>query len=120
MAGNLQLEGGTWHVRRAIPEAVLKAFGGRKILSQSLKTGSRCEAMALRMPILVRWQAEIRTCRAPTRAIGYACLLGKFLAARPNQGTISATHATVYNRCQPFKLDLAMPHPFHYELLPFP
>lgn len=62
-ANNLQLQGGTYHVRLAIPEDVRKAFGGRKILSQSLKTGLRSEAMNRRLPILAQWKANIATAR---------------------------------------------------------
>lgn len=64
MADNLELQGGTWHVRLAIPKDVQKAFDGRKILSQSLKTGSRREAMTLRLPIISGWKSAIKTARA--------------------------------------------------------
>jgi integrase len=63
MADNLELQGGTWHVRLAIPKDVQKAFGGRKIMSQSLKTGSRREAMNLRLPILTAWKSEVKAAR---------------------------------------------------------
>lgn len=64
MADNLELQGGTWHVRLAIPKDVQKAFGGRKIFSQSLKTGSRREAMSRRFSIIDGWKTAIKNARA--------------------------------------------------------
>lgn len=64
MADHLELQGGVYHVRLAIPPAVQKAFGGRRILSQTLRTGSRKEAMTRRHPILAAWQAQIDAARA--------------------------------------------------------
>ncbi|CRL48347.1 tyrosine-type recombinase/integrase [Pseudomonas sp. URMO17WK12:I11] len=64
MADNLEQQGGTWHVRKAIPKDVRKAFGGRKILSKSLETGLRSEAMKRRLPYLTQWTAEIAAARA--------------------------------------------------------
>ncbi|PHX37507.1 integrase [Pseudomonas sp. NZIPFR-PS5] len=64
MADNLELQGGTWHVRLAIPKDVQKAFGGRKILSQSLKTGSRREAMTRRLSVIDGWKDQIKAARA--------------------------------------------------------
>lgn len=66
MADNLELQGGTWHVRLAVPKDVQKAFGGRRILSRSLGTGSRREALTLRLPILTTWKAEIKAARMGT------------------------------------------------------
>ncbi len=63
MAHNLELQGSTYHVRLAIPPDVRKAFGGRRILSQSLKTGVHREAMELRLPILATWKAQIKLAR---------------------------------------------------------
>ncbi|ALE01041.1 tyrosine-type recombinase/integrase [Pseudomonas syringae] len=63
MADNLELQGGTWHVRLAIPKDVQKVFGGRKILSQSLKTGSRREAMSRRLSIIDAWKTAIKNAR---------------------------------------------------------
>ncbi|MGZ9707131.1 DUF6538 domain-containing protein [Pseudomonas sp. GNP013] len=40
-AHNLQLRGGTYHVRFDVPIDVRKTFGGKRILSRSLKTGSQ-------------------------------------------------------------------------------
>jgi hypothetical protein len=39
-AHNLQLRGGVFHVRFEVPVDARKAFGGKRILSRSLKTGS--------------------------------------------------------------------------------
>jgi len=68
MANNLEQQGGTWHVRLAIPADVQKAFGGRKILSKSLETGHRSEAMNRRLPYLAQWKAEIAAARAQAKA----------------------------------------------------
>lgn len=68
MANNLELQGGTWHVRLAIPADVRKAFGGRRILSRSLETGQRSEAMNLRLPYLAQWKAQIADARAEVKA----------------------------------------------------
>ncbi|WP_313739547.1 site-specific integrase [Pseudomonas sp.] len=68
MANNLELQGGTWHVRLAIPADVRKAFGGRRILSRSLETGQRSEAMNLRLPYLAQWKAQIADARAKATA----------------------------------------------------
>ncbi|MBK5416699.1 tyrosine-type recombinase/integrase [Pseudomonas sp. TH31] len=62
-ANNLQLQGGTYHVRLDIPKDVQAAFGGRRILSQTLKTGSRSEALHLRLPILHAWWSQINAIR---------------------------------------------------------
>ncbi|MQG91322.1 tyrosine-type recombinase/integrase [Pseudomonas sp. MN1F] len=63
MANNLELQGGTYHVRLAIPSDVQHAFGNRRILSRSLQTGSHKEAMNLRLPILATWKAQITAAR---------------------------------------------------------
>lgn len=68
MANNLELQGGTWHVRLAIPADVRKAFGGRRILSKSLETRHRSEAMNLRLPYLVQWKTQIADARAEVLA----------------------------------------------------
>ena len=68
MADNLQLQGGTWHVRLEIPADVRKAFGGRRILSKSLETRQRSEAMTLRLPYLAKWKAQIADARAMVKA----------------------------------------------------
>lgn len=63
MADNLVLRGGMWHVRIDIPKDVQPAFGNRKILSESLSTGSRTEAMRLRLSILSGWKNQIQAMR---------------------------------------------------------
>lgn len=63
MADNLVQRGGLWHVRLDIPKDVQAALGNRKILTQSLKTGSRADAMRLRLPILAKWKEEIHALR---------------------------------------------------------
>lgn len=63
MADNLVQRGGMWHVRLDIPKDVQAVFGNRKVLTQSLKTGSRAEAMRLRLPWLTQWKAEIHAAR---------------------------------------------------------
>ncbi|AZC94220.1 site-specific integrase [Pseudomonas chlororaphis] len=62
-ANNLELQGGTYHVRMDVPKDVREAFGGRRILSQTLKTGSREEAMFRRLPILHAWKSQIKAAR---------------------------------------------------------
>ncbi|MBF8765940.1 tyrosine-type recombinase/integrase [Pseudomonas putida] len=59
MADNLVLKSGIWHVRFDLPADVRPFFGNRKILSQSLKTGSRIEAMRLRLPFLSEWKNQV-------------------------------------------------------------
>jgi len=54
----------TWYVRLAIPADVQKAFGGRKVLIQSLHTGLRSEAMINRLQHLARWKHQINDARA--------------------------------------------------------
>ena len=63
MANNLELQGGTYHVRLAVPVDVQKAFGGRRVLSQTLMTGVHQEAMDRRLPILAAWKAQIKNAR---------------------------------------------------------
>lgn len=66
MADNLIQKKGesTWYVRLAIPADVQKAFGGRKVLIQSLKTGLRSEAMTRRLKCLSTWKQQIADARA--------------------------------------------------------
>lgn len=54
----------TWYVRLAIPADVQKAFSGRKVLIQSLKTGLRSEAMVRRLQYLSAWKQQIADTRA--------------------------------------------------------
>ena len=65
-ANNLELQGGTYHVRLDIPKDVRDSFGGRRILSQSLKTGVHKEALDRRLPILATWKAQIKAAREGT------------------------------------------------------
>ncbi|KJH80921.1 DUF6538 domain-containing protein [Stutzerimonas stutzeri] len=60
----------TWYVRLDIPEGVRHAFGGRPVLTQSLKTGLRSEAMERRLPLLAKWKAEIRDAREQKAKLG--------------------------------------------------
>ncbi|WP_160108637.1 DUF6538 domain-containing protein [Pseudomonas izuensis] len=70
MADNLVQRGGTWHVRFDIPKDVQTAFGNRKILSQSLGTGSRTEAMRLRLSVLSLWKTQVEEIRSQKLANG--------------------------------------------------
>ncbi|MCF3191782.1 site-specific integrase [Pseudomonas bubulae] len=63
MANNLELQGGTYHVRLAIPADVQQTFGGRRVLSQTLMTGVHQEALDRRLPILATWKAQIKIAR---------------------------------------------------------
>lgn len=62
-ANNLELQGGTYHVRLDVPRDVRDSFGGRRILSQSLRTGVHKEALDRRLPILAAWKAQIKAAR---------------------------------------------------------
>ncbi|WP_137822555.1 DUF6538 domain-containing protein [Pseudomonas sp. D(2018)] len=63
MADNLERQGGIYHVRLAVPKDVQPAFGNRRILSKSLGTSNRAEALRLRLPYLVQWKAEFQSAR---------------------------------------------------------
>ncbi|PKH22142.1 hypothetical protein BI292_14855 [Pseudomonas sp. 43NM1] len=54
----------TWYVRLDVPKAVRRALGNQTVLTQSLKTGMRSEAMVRRLPILAQWKADIAAARA--------------------------------------------------------
>ncbi|CAI8817655.1 tyrosine-type recombinase/integrase [Pseudomonas sp. IT-P218] len=100
MADNLEQQGGTWHVRKSIPKDVRKEFGGRKILSKSLETGLRSEAMKRRLPYLTQWTAEIAAARLQAKAAkedwrpDLAMLAGE-LDARIGAKLISASKGTL-------------------------
>ena len=64
MADNLERQGGTYHVRLAIPKDVQHTFGNRRILSKSLDTTDRNEAMRRRLPYLTKWKAQIQAARS--------------------------------------------------------
>lgn len=100
MANNLEQQGGTWHVRMAIPADVRKAFGGRKILSRSLETGLRSEAMDRRLPFLVQWKAEIAAARAQAQALKESwrpdlATMARELDSRIGADLISASKGTL-------------------------
>ncbi|PNG01064.1 DUF6538 domain-containing protein [Stutzerimonas kunmingensis] len=63
MRDNLILRQHTYHVRLAIPEDVRFFFGGRKLLSRSLKTGLEREAKDRARVVLVEWKAQITAAR---------------------------------------------------------
>lgn len=65
MADNLIQKKGesTWYVRLAVPADVRQAMGGKKVLTQSLKTGLRSEAMDRRLPVLAAWKAKFQAAR---------------------------------------------------------
>lgn len=69
MADHLELQGSTWHVRLSIPADARKAFGGRRIMSKSLETGLRSEAMNRRLPYLALWKAQISEARAQAKTL---------------------------------------------------
>lgn len=52
----------TWYVRLAVPADVQRKLGV-KVLTQSLKTGLRKDAMDARLPILAMWKARIKAAR---------------------------------------------------------
>lgn len=66
MADNLIQKKGEsmWYVRLAIPADAQKAFGGRKVLIQSLRTGLRSEAMERRLKYLTQWKQAIAAARS--------------------------------------------------------
>lgn len=63
MRDNLILRGNTYHVRLALPEDVRPSFGGRKLLSKSLKTGLKQDAKDRARSILLDWKNQIEQVR---------------------------------------------------------
>lgn len=63
MSDFLVLKGGTYHVRLDIPADAREAFGGRRVLTKSLKTGNRSEAHVLKLRWLQQWKIEIEKAR---------------------------------------------------------
>ncbi|MWJ29498.1 tyrosine-type recombinase/integrase [Halomonas sp. ZH2S] len=63
MADNLLLKGSTWHVRLEIPADVRHAFGNRRKLTKSLKTGNKAEAHIRKLPVLAEWKTVISKSR---------------------------------------------------------
>lgn len=86
MRDNLILRQHTYHVRLAIPESVRPFFGGRKLLSKSLKTGLEREAKDRARGILLQWKAEIDAARS-----GKASELEDVLDIASQAGTRHAT-----------------------------
>lgn len=72
MADNLERQGGTYHVRLAIPKDVQLSFDNRRILSKSLGTTDRNEALRRRLPHLAQWKAQIAAARGERAGRGDA------------------------------------------------
>lgn len=63
MAGdNLVLRGGNWYVRLSVP-ADVRPLINRREFTASLKTGSKREAQALKLPFLQAWRDQINQAR---------------------------------------------------------
>lgn len=63
MADNLILKGSTWHARIELPADVRHAFGNRRKLTKSLKTGNKAEAHIRKLPVLTEWKSSISKAR---------------------------------------------------------
>lgn len=63
MADNLILKGSTWHARVELPADVRHAFGNRRKLTKSLRTGDKAEAQVRKLSILAEWKSAIRLTR---------------------------------------------------------
>lgn len=63
MSNLLVQRGTTWHVRIDIPADLRPAFGNRKVLSKSLKTGDKLLARTLAAQISSQWKAQFRAIR---------------------------------------------------------
>lgn len=63
MTDYLVLKGGKFHVRLDVPADVRDFFGGRRVLSKSLATGSRTDAHVLKLPWLAKWKRDIEQAR---------------------------------------------------------
>lgn len=70
MADHLVLKGSTWHVRLDIPKDIRAAFGNRRILSKSLKTGEKLLARQKAFALVSQWQAEFRAIRENKENLG--------------------------------------------------
>lgn len=64
MANHLILKNNIYHVRLDIPSDVKHAFGNRKVLTKSLKTGNKVEANALSSVIVGNWKHQIINARS--------------------------------------------------------
>lgn len=60
----------TWYVRLAVPADVRAAMGGRTVLTRSLKTGLRGEAMVRRLAVLTEWTSAFERARGKRAARG--------------------------------------------------
>lgn len=60
---HLVQRGTTWHTRIDVPADVRAAFGNRRILSKSLKTGNKILAKELAAVQIGKWKAEFRAIR---------------------------------------------------------
>ena len=57
---HLVLRSSTWHCRLDIPADLRPAYGNRRILSKSLKTGDKLLARELAATLIGQWKAEFR------------------------------------------------------------
>lgn len=60
----------TWYVRLAVPADVRAAMGGKTVLTRSLKTGLRGEAMVRRLAVLTEWKAAFDRAKGKRAARG--------------------------------------------------
>lgn len=110
MANNLIQKPGesTWYVKLAVPADVQAAFGGRKVLIRSLKTGLRSEAMDRRLEHLSTWKKMIQAARA-AKALPENWSEDVFLA------TSSIDTATLLKKRQLIGEKLVIPSPIDYD-----
>lgn len=83
----------TWHCRIDVPADLRAAFGNRRVLSKSLKTGDKLLAKALAAQVTGKWKDEFRAMRAIKLAKGDAWLdeCHAYLAAASLQAQDSLT-----------------------------
>ncbi|WP_147411174.1 DUF6538 domain-containing protein [Pseudomonas cavernicola] len=62
----------TWHVRIDVPADLRHAFGNRRILSKSLKTGDKMLAKTIATQVIGQWKASFRSIRDAKLAKGDA------------------------------------------------
>lgn len=67
---HLLLRGSTWHARIDIPADLRPAFGNRRILSKSLRTGDKRHAQELVNTQVGQWKAEFRAIREAKIRVG--------------------------------------------------
>ncbi len=75
----------TWYVRLDVPADVRRAFGNRRVLTQTLKTGLRSEAMERRLPWLTQWKADISAARQSKAGSGDEWRLAQHTAGKDLQ-----------------------------------